>query len=196
MAYSSTKKKSAGIVQISIGILTVILVVLIIAMMMIVSSIQGTARIVNYAVRRWNNTLRDKGVLCFCLCLHEHTALIYVVRMSRLQNDLSDPAVGEFLSSFGYTSQNAIDALLVLRQHLMQSDTFPHEIGIFLGYPLADVKGFIINHGHNCLCCGDWKVYSDPENAVKTFRRYCKCKQIYRRMWEQGKDLRQLTVSA
>lgn len=34
------------------------------------------------AVRRWNNTLRDKGVLCFCLCLHEHTALIYVVRMS------------------------------------------------------------------------------------------------------------------
>ena len=128
------------------------------------------------AVRRWNNTLRDKGVLCFCLCLHEHTALIYVVRMSRLQNDLSDPAVGEFLSSFGYTSQNAIDALLILRQHLM--------------------KGFIINHGHNCLCCGDWKVYSDPENAVKTFRRYCKCKQIYRKMWEQGKDLRQLTVSA
>ena len=49
MAYSSTKKKSSGIVQISIGILTVILVVLIIAMMMIVSSIQGTARIVNYA---------------------------------------------------------------------------------------------------------------------------------------------------
>ena len=148
------------------------------------------------AVRRWNNTLRDKGVLCFCLCLHEHTALIYVVRMSRLQNDLSDPAVGEFLSSFGYTSQNAIDALLILRQHLMQSGTFPHEIGIFLVYTLADVKGFIINHGHNCLCCGDWKVYSDPENAVKTFRRYCKCKQIYRKMWEQGKDLRQLTVSA
>ena len=85
---------------------------------------------------------------------------------------------------------------LILRQHLMQSGTFPHEIGIFLGYPLADVKGFIINHGHNCLCCGDWKVYSDPENAVKTFRRYCKCKQIYRKMWEQGKDLRQLTVSA
>ena len=49
MAYSSTKKKSSGIVQISIGILTVILVVLIIAMMRIVSSIQGTARIVNYA---------------------------------------------------------------------------------------------------------------------------------------------------
>lgn len=49
MACSSTKKKSSSIVQRSIGILTVILVVLIVAMMMIVSSIQGTARIVNYA---------------------------------------------------------------------------------------------------------------------------------------------------
>ena len=49
MACSSTKKKSSSIVQRSICILTVILVVLIVAMMMIVSSIQGTARIVNYA---------------------------------------------------------------------------------------------------------------------------------------------------
>ena len=155
-----------------------------------------TGGVTGFLIAYLINMLRDKGVLCFCLNLHDHTALIYVVRLRRLQADLSDPAVGEFLSSFGYTSKNAIDALLILRQHLMQSGTFPHEIGIFLGYPLADVKGFIINHGHNCLCCGDWKVYSDPENAVKTFRRYCKCKQIYRRMWEQGKDLRQLTVSA
>ena len=40
------------------------------------------------------------------------------------------------------------------------------------------------------------KILNKYENAVKTFRRYCKCKQIYRKMWEQGKDLRQLTVSA
>ena len=103
------------------------------------------------AVRRWNNTLRDKGVLCFCLCLHEHTALIYVVRMSRLQNDLSDPAVGEFLSSFGYTSQNAIDALLVLRQHLMQSDTFPHEI----------LKENDYEQDSCCLLEWNWKYRAD-----------------------------------
>ena len=139
------------------------------------------------AVRRWNNTLRDKGVLCFCLCLHEHTALIYVVRMSRLQMICLTRLSVSFFPPLAIQAKMQSTLSFVLRQHLMQSDTFPHEIGIFLGYPLADVKGFIINHGHNCLCCGDWKVYSDPENAVKTFRRYCKCKQIYRRMWEQGK---------
>ena len=38
---------------------------------------------------------------------------------------------------------------------------FPHEIGIFLGYPLADVAGFIRNKGRNCKCIGTWKVYGD-----------------------------------
>lgn len=49
MAYTDTKKKGSGVVQIGIGILTVILAGLIIQMMTIVSDIQGTARVVNYA---------------------------------------------------------------------------------------------------------------------------------------------------
>ena len=42
------KKKKSSIIQISIGVLAVILAILIIIMMGIVSDIQGTARIVNY----------------------------------------------------------------------------------------------------------------------------------------------------
>ena len=43
------KKKESGLTRVGIGILTVILVIFIIIMMNLVSSIQGTARIVNYA---------------------------------------------------------------------------------------------------------------------------------------------------
>lgn len=43
------KKKKSNLIQVSIGVLAVILAVLIIVMMRIVSGIQGTARIVNYA---------------------------------------------------------------------------------------------------------------------------------------------------
>ena len=43
------KKKKSSIIQVSIGVLVVILAVLIIIMMGIVSDIQGTARVVNYA---------------------------------------------------------------------------------------------------------------------------------------------------
>ncbi len=49
MTDSSQKKKKSGAVQAAIAMLSVVLMALIIVMMVIVSSIQGTARVVNYA---------------------------------------------------------------------------------------------------------------------------------------------------
>lgn len=49
MTDNKKKKKQSGIIQAGIGVLTVILVVLILVMMSLVSGIQGTARVVNYA---------------------------------------------------------------------------------------------------------------------------------------------------
>lgn len=43
------KKKSTGIVNAAIGALAVVLAILIVWMMNLVSGIQGTARIINYA---------------------------------------------------------------------------------------------------------------------------------------------------
>ena len=48
MSEVKNKKKKSSIIQVSIGVLVVILAILIIIMMGIVSDIQGTARIVNY----------------------------------------------------------------------------------------------------------------------------------------------------
>ena len=48
MPKGKNKKQKSSIIQVSIGILAVILAILIIIMMGIVSDIQGTARIVNY----------------------------------------------------------------------------------------------------------------------------------------------------
>lgn len=45
---------------------------------------------------------------------------------------------------------------------------FPHEVGILLGYPIADVEGYIRNNGENYQWCGYWKVYHNVEKAKKT----------------------------
>ena len=63
---------------------------------------------------------------------------------------------------------------------------FPHEMGILLGYPLGDVKGFIEHHGRDCLCSGYWKVYENEEKARETFRLYARVKQIAMDMVKQG----------
>lgn len=51
--------------------------------------------------------------------------------------------------------------LTQLSRRLCCSADFPHEIGVFLGYPLGDVVGFIENRGKNFTCCGCWKSYGD-----------------------------------
>ena len=81
-----------------------------------------------------------------------------------------------------------------LRLRLAQSEEFPHEIGVFLGYPLPDVIAYIRNGGRNCLCCGCWKVYFDEHGARRTFARFRKCREVYARLFAQGCPLSRLTV--
>ena len=76
------------------------------------------------------------------------------------------------------------------------SKEFPHEIGVFLGYPLEDVTGFINNTGKNFRYSGIWKVYGDEKEAEKRFYKYKKCTEIYTRLWNNGRSLWQLTVAA
>lgn len=150
----------------------------------------------NAALREWNIRLSDKGVAMIALRETTNRALIYVFRKDRLQRELCCPRVGKFLKNNGYDGASVGTALSTLRAHLAASEKFPHEIGVFLGYPLDDVIGFIENNGRNCKCAGCWKVYCNECEAVKTFARFKKCEAAYMRLWEQGRSVRQLTVGA
>lgn len=48
-------------------------------------------------------------------------------------------------------------------QKRLNTKNFPHEIGIFLGYPLDDVIGFIEHKPYYLV--GDWKVYQNVNEA-------------------------------
>lgn len=153
-------------------------------------------RELNGCLREWNRRLSDKGVALITLREKDDRALIYVFRKKRLREELECPQVKRFLESSGYGSSNIGTALATLRAHLRELDDFPHEIGLFLGYPIGDVIGFIRNNGQNCKCCGCWKVYCNECEAAKTFARFKKCEAVYMRLWEQGRSVRQLTVTA
>ena len=72
----------------------------------------------------------------------------------------------------------------------MNSSEFPHEIGLFLGYPLTDVKGFINSADYKYI--GYWKVYSHVPQTLCTFDRYKKCTQELKRRFCQGERIEQL----
>ena len=144
----------------------------------------------------WNACLNDKGVTLTVLRRSEKSALIYVYRRSRLQRELMQPAAAEFLEKYGYTVRSAEKAVQRLKERLAETGSFPHEIGIFLGYPLSDVIGFIENGGNNCKCADCWKVYGDEKEAKKTFAKLKKCQRMYFYLWKCGSSVLQLTVAA
>ena len=117
----------------------------------------------------------------------KNTALIYVYRPSRLARCLEEPEARELLFRYGYVDAGMSDSLEHLRERFRESRGFPHEIGIFLGYPLCDVKGFIEHVGRDCKLCGIWKVYGDEKEAAACFARYERCRETYWRLWITGK---------
>ena len=69
---------------------------------------------------------------------------------------------------------------------------FPHEIGLILGYPPADVAGFIAQKGTEYLACGGWKAYSEPQSALETFQRNRRCTEEFQALYAQGAPLEAL----
>ena len=149
------------------------------------------------SVEGFNECVREKGVSLTVLRRSEKKALIYVCRFSSLERDLKKPGVANFIKKYGYESTDPAYALERLRSRLAQREDFPHEIGLFLGYPLGDVIGFIKNAGQNGTIDKVLNmVYCNECEAIKAFARFKKCTSVYVRLWNQGRSVRQLTVAA
>lgn len=114
---------------------------------------------------------------CFFKILKE-TALYYLVIFyhdSLLRERLYEYRTAELLK--GYPVKGSVSQMINhLRTRIENSSyelkDFPHEVGIFLGYPIWDVEGFIKHRGMDYKLCGYWKVYQDAEGAKAKFNEY------------------------
>ena len=99
-----------------------------------------------------------------------------------------------FLESYGYSIRReqmaSVLSLLGRRyRNYWITGEFPHEIGLFLGYPLTDVEGFIRNHGRNYLLCGMWKVYSRVQVAETAFLSFHRLRDRAMKLAEAKSEL-------
>ena len=147
-------------------------------------------------MRALNRLLAPKGVALTVLRRRGGKTLFYLYRPDELAAILGAEAARAFLRRCGYGEFGSEAALRVLRHRLRAGEGFPHGVGVFLGYPLEHVLGFIRHGGRDCLLCGDWKVYADADSAARTFARFRKCKEVYARLFQSGCPLARLTVAA
>jgi hypothetical protein len=131
------------------------------------------------------------GVKVRCFDHSSEKQVWFLYREQAMQACLSEPENRSFIASFGYHQEMNLEEIFNyagrrFRLYKNGQIDFPHEMGIFLGYPLGDVKGFIKNKGRNCLCTGYWKVYENEQKARETFQLYAKVRKLAMEMVQSG----------
>lgn len=145
-------------------------------------------------LRRRNRRLAAKGLRLLPLRYGESKVLLYLYRPALLKRDLDDADAKRLLAELGYVGVTPEEHLLRLIGRLAEASEFPHEIGLFLGYPPEDVRGFIENKADNYKCVGLWKVYGDVQRAQQRFSQIRKCTDLYQRLWTNAASLERLLV--
>lgn len=141
--------------------------------------------------------LKPRGIHIRLLCRCDGAYQVYVHRPEQLRRLLARPDIMVFLWEQGY--ENLLDVEAVLSQlawRFQHQKQFPHELGLFLGYPLADVRGFMENKGKNYLINGLWKVYDKEEACRQRFALYRRIREVYLHCYRMGISISRLTVAA
>ena len=142
------------------------------------------------------SVFKNTGIKVRCLCQGMGRAVVYVYREQEVQQCLADPQAIVFLHTYGYESTDVDACLNHLSQRVSLSaqgaESYPHEMGIFLGYPLEDVRGFILHEGKDSRYTGYWKVYGDVEQAKQTFQAYDNAKECAVVEFMAGKQMKEI----
>ena len=139
-------------------------------------------------LRTYRVHLKNRGIEFLPIRISDSRALMYMFRPDSLQRDLSQPDNSEFLRGLGYDTEDPYKAVGALIRRFRYF-SFPHEIGLFLSYPLEDVRGFIDYKGACYKYAGLWKVYGDVENSKRTFKRYKQCTESFCRRLNAGASM-------
>lgn len=133
-------------------------------------------RIESVLLKEMEKILRETDIRYRILAESEEHCLILLYRQDTFVRYLGMVGIRSYLREWGYDEMGIEEMLDRLAERLEddthESGEFPHEIGIFLGYPIEDVKGFVRNSGKGFLFMGYWKVYSNPLKAKRIFNEF------------------------
>ncbi len=139
-------------------------------------------------VRVLNKKLNSSGLYFLIICRCSAHELLFVYNKSKVNQILKDCNIQSYLLTKGYEQPFTVEkSIFQLQSAFFLREGFPHEVGIFLGYPLADVIGFEKNKGKNFKCCGFWKVYGNISDAYNRFFSYSKCTNSLMYLYATGK---------
>lgn len=147
-------------------------------------------------VRYIAELLKDSDITWEFLAFHGKKVTILVYRKVLLEKSLANEETEALLSDMGYDGKSLDEILSVLKRkyqrYLSCREAFPHELGLVLGYPVEDVRGYMVDLGRNALHTGYWQVYVNPRAKIRIFGKYERAKEKLIRLVSDGVDLAQI----
>ena len=117
----------------------------------------------------------------------ESKNLLYFYDKELLSFILKKKSITGFLKNLGYYScENMEDYLGVLKKRFSKY-LIPHEIGLFLGYPLKDVVGFMCKE-LPAVYSDRWKVFGEPGCSVSLMEYHKKAEVFFKKCIQEGRD--------
>lgn len=158
----------------------------------------NTASVLVAELNRVKEVLQNTKIQHIVLWQRDKECLIMLYREELLNKKLENKENRAFLNRFGYSELSNLECLKNLARRFQSYKhtgiSFPHEIGVFLDYPLEDVKNFIIQQGKNALFTGYWKVYGELENAKAIFMMYNYARSLLWEALEKGGSIRNIRI--
>ncbi len=93
----------------------------------------------------------------------------------------------KFLKSIEYPKEYNLDKYLDHIIEKMKKGTIPDEIGIFLGYPLKDVMGFIGHPSLKLTKVNGWRVYGDARLSDEKYKAFLNARNEMKILLENNK---------
>lgn len=159
---------------------------------------QLTRKSIDEVLRAYAEVLPSYGVRLSVLYRTERRVYLLIWRPCQLSNHATSPQCLAILREQGYTGDSGDELVQELRRRLVgyylapkeSKAAFPHEIGVFLGYPAEDVRGFI--EGREATCRGAWHAYGDVRVAKRRFEALRSQERACRMRFAAGEPLHAL----
>lgn len=135
-------------------------------------------------------------ISCFLLVRAGGKSVFLLYRKDMLCAHIAREDSRELLCSMGYEDVDYLALISSVRSkyeaYSSGKSDFPHELGLLLGYPSEDVKGYMEDLGRHALYTGYWKVYKNPAAKIRTFEAYEKAREQMVRLASMGMTLIQI----
>lgn len=123
------------------------------------------------------------------LRVEPESSLILFYHHETMAKTLSDTKNLSLLSTLGYPAGCDMDDLLAFLRERFAVEKIPHEVGVFIGYPLKDVKGFMEKLPRTPVHRGDWTVFGDAAESLEKMSLYRKAEEFAGKILDVCEDL-------